>query len=256
MINKKFLSGSIVAVSIAVGVVFYSCNNKDDLTAAEDGKNLAGELCDCFTKAGNDETKLKCISDFESKRDKWRDEADAKAFEDAFNLAITSCANDPYQWKLSHTALIAAAEFCALATQHPDGDMMILAPLYGKYEVELNSGTAFLNPFFGALMACSPDSDWILCIFGMTDFCSEDELTDEEIIALATIAVPEFCDYFTANPDADQNSMLTSEVASKYSKHFPRAAFTGALLHGLGSCSTTPHWFICLMTGGQAPGCN
>ena len=254
MINKKFLTSSLVAVSMAAGIAFYACNNKKDLTPAEDGKNLANELCDCFSKAGNDDARLACIGDFESKKSKWRDETDAAAFEAAFNNAV--CKPSPYQWKLSYSATVAATEFCALAAQHPDGDMMILAPLYGKYETELNSeNPAFLEPFFGGLMACSPASDWILCTFRITEFCPPEELTDEELAALAAVAIPEFCDYFTENSDTDINTMMTSEVA-KYANYFSKPAFIGALLYGLGSCENTPQWFICLMTGGTAPECD
>ena len=255
MTNRKFLSISLVSALLAVVFALYACN-KNDLTPAEDGKNLAQELCDCFTEAETNELKLACISDFESKKDKWRDEADAKAFEDAFNQAITSCASDPYLWKLSYLATIAAAEFCALAAQYPNGDMMTLAPLYMKYEAELNSeNPAFLEPFFGGLMTCLPASAWILCTFRITEFCPPDEPTDEELAELAAEAAPEFCQYFTDNPGADMNSMLGSELA-KYSSYFPREAFIGALLHGLGTCSSTPQWFICMMTGNTAPGCN
>jgi len=256
MTNKTFFSILIVSALLVGIVALYSCN-KNDLTPAKDGKNLAQELCDCFTQAENDNAKLACISDFESKKDKWRDEADAKAFEDAFNQAITSCANDPYQWKLSYLATIAAAEFCALAALYPDGgDMMILAPLYMKYEAELNSeNPAFLEPFFGGLMACLPASSWILCTFRISEFCPPDELTEEELAELAAIAAPEFCDYFTENPGADINSMLTSELA-KYGVHFAKPAFIGVLLQELCTCSSTPLWFICMMTGGTAPGCN
>ena len=257
MFNKKFLTSSLVAALLTGVVAFYACNDKKDLTPDEDGKNLAGVLCDCFTNAENDNTKLACISDFESKRDKWRDETDAAAFLSAFNQAIASCANDPYQWKLSHSAIMAAAEFCALAAQYPEGgDMMVLAQLYSKYEAELNSeNPAFLEPFFGTLIACSPASNWILCTFRMTDYCPEEELTDEELAAKAAEAVPEFCEYFTANPGADMNSMLTSEVA-KYGNYFSKPAFIGALLYGLGSCESTPQWFFCTMSGGTWPGCN
>ena len=255
MTNKKFFSSTLVAASLAVVVAFYACDN-NDLTPAEDGKKLAIELCDCFAKAPNDNAKLACITDFESKRDKWRDEADAKAFEAAFNQQIALCDDDPYQWKLSQLAIIAAAEFCALAALHPDGDMMTLAPLYMKYAAELNSeNPAFLEPFFGALMACSPASDWILCTFRITDFCPPEELTEAELIALAAEAAPEFCAFFTANPTADINAMLASELG-KYASHFTKPAFIGALLHGLNACETTPLWFVCMMTGGQAPGCN
>jgi hypothetical protein len=256
--DKKIYLISLVVATLLAGIVsFYSCKNDNELTPAEDGKNLAQELCDCFTKAGNDDAKLTCISNFESKRDKWRDEADAKEFETAFEQAITSCVNDPYQWKLSYTAVIAASEFCALAAQYPDGgDMTILAPLYMKYEAELNSeNPAFLEPFFGGLIACSPASNWILCTFRMTDFCPKEELTDEELADLAATAAPEFCRYFAENPTADINSMLTSGLA-KYANYFSKPAFIGALLQGLGSCSSTPQWFICMMTGNAAPGCN
>jgi hypothetical protein len=258
MRSKKFLSISFVSVMLAGVVAFFACNKNNDLTPAADGSNLAGELCDCFTKAGNDDAKkLICLSDFETKRDKWKDAADAEAFDVAFKQAIASCANDPYQWKLSYTATIAAAEFCALAAQHPDGgDMMILAPLYSKYEAELNSeNPAFLEPFFAGLIACSPASNWILCTFRMTDFCPPAELTDKELADLAATATPEFCKYFTENPEADMNSMLMSAVA-QYGNYFSKPAFIEALLYGLGSCESTPQWFICMMTGNTAPGCN
>jgi len=256
MTDKKFFSSLLVSASLAGVVAFYACN-KNDLTPAEDGKKLAQELCDCFTKAATDDAKLACIDDFESKRDKWRDEADAAAFEASYNQSIASCSNDPYQWQLSHLATIAATEFCALAAQHPDGgDMMTLAPLYMKYEAELNSeNPAFLEPFFGGLMSCLPASGWILCTFRITEFCPPDELTDEELAELATTAAPEFCDYFTENPTADINSMLSSELA-QYASHFTKPAFIGALLQGLGTCGSTPQWFVCMMTGNQAPGCN
>ena len=250
MTNKKFFSTMLVAASLAGVVAFYACN-KNDLTPAEDGKKLAQELCGCIDKAASDEAKLKCFSDFESKRSKWRDEDDAKAFDEAFGQEIANCPA-PYQW----LATFAAAEFCDLAAQNPDGDAMTLAPLYMKYEAELNSGNpAFLEPFFGALMACSPDSDWILCFFRMTDFCNI-ELSDEELIELAAEAAPEFCDYFTANPTADMNLMLASDLA-KYATYFSKEVFIGTLLQGLTTtCATTPQWFICMMTGNQAPGCN
>ena len=249
MMNKKFLKSSLVVASLAAVVAFYACD-KNSLTPAEDGKKLAQELCDCIDKSPTNEAKSKCFSDFKSKRNKWRDDDDAKTFNEAFDQEIEAC-SDFYQW----LGTFAAAEFCALAAQHPDGDAMTLAPLYFEYESELNSGnTAFLNPFFGALMACSPASDWILCFFRMTDFCTP--LTDEELIALAAEALPEFCDYFAANPAADMNSMFASDLA-KYADYFSREAFIGVLLHGLTTnCAATPHWFVCMMTGGMAPGCN
>jgi len=258
MKSKKFLLISLGTALLAGIIAFNACKKDEPLTAAQDGKNLAGELCDCFTKAGDDDAKkLHCLSDFESKRDKWNEVADAEAFDFVFKQAISSCANDPYQWQLSYKATIAAAEFCALAAQHPDGgDMTILAPLYGKYEAELNSNNpAFLEPFFGGLIACSPASNWILCTFRITEFCGADELTDEELVALATTAAPEFCAYFTEHPEADINSMMMSALA-QYGNFFPKQAFIEALLYGLGSCESTPQWFICLITGNAAPGCN
>jgi len=254
--NKNFFKISLVTALVAGIAALYSCK-KDELTPGQDGKNLAQELCDCFTKAGEEDSKkMTCISDFESKASKWKGD-DRKALQVAFDEAITTCGTSPYDWYYAHSATVAATEFCALAAQYPDGgDMTILAPLYMKYETELNSeNPAFLNPFFASLMACSPASDWILCTFGMTDFCPENELTDEELTALATEAAPEFCKYFTENPAADMNSMLTSELA-KYSNYFSKPVFIGTLLYGLNSCANTPQWFICMMTGNTAPGCN
>ena len=84
MLNKKFLSISLVTAALAGGVALYSCNDNDDLTAADDGKNMAGVWCDCFTKAGNDDSKkLLCFNDLESKANKWKGE-DKEAFDAAF----------------------------------------------------------------------------------------------------------------------------------------------------------------------------
>jgi hypothetical protein len=253
---NKTLTNSLLIALMAGIVALHSCN-KDKLTPEQDGKNLAKELCDCFTQATTDDAKLACISNFENKRNKWRDSADVIAFQIAFDEAIQTCGSDPYQWLLSRLAIIAVAEFCALATQHPEGgDMMILAPLYMKYEAELNGGNpAFLEPFFQGLMACLPYSAWILCTFRITEFCTEEELTEEELIALATTAVSEFCDYFTANPDADLDSMMASELAKKYGNHFTKPVFINTLLQGLATCSNAPQWFFCTMSGNQWPGC-
>jgi len=255
--NKKHLKFLLVVALTAGIVALHSCNN-NDLTPAEDGRNLAEELCACFTQAGDDAAKIACFSDFENKANKWSGN-DREVLQAAFDEAIQACNTSPYDWYYSQLAIIAAAQFCALAALHPDGDAMTLAPLYFKYEAELNSGNpAFLNPFFAGLMACSPNSDWILCFFGMSDFCPS--LTDEELIEKAMEAAPEFCTYFDANPgtgdpEADMNSMLASPQLVSYASYFSYPVFIGALLYELGSCASTPLWFICLMTGGQAPGC-
>jgi hypothetical protein len=89
----------------------------------------------------------------------------------------------------------------------------------------------------------------------MTDYCPLAELTDDELAALAAEATPEFCKYFTENPEADINAMLMSELA-QYGAYFSEPAFIEALLYGLYSCDSTPQWFICMMTGNTAPGCN
>ncbi|MCL2683263.1 MAG: hypothetical protein FWE63_07290 [Bacteroidales bacterium] len=250
--NKKILKISLVIALTAGIVALHSCK-KDKLTPEQDGRNLAKELCSCFTNATNDDVRLACFTDFENNANKWKDSNDRKALQTAFDEAIQTCGASPYDWYYTHLAAIAVAEFCALAAEHPNGDAMTLAPLYMKYETLLNSGNpAFLNPFFGGLMACSPASDWILCFFRMTDFCPP--LTDEELIALATEAIPEFCQYFTENPEANMDSMLASDLAI-YANYFSFPAFIETLLQGLSTCSSTPLWFICIMTGGTAPGC-
>ena len=175
MINKKFLSCSLVAVSLAVGVAFYSCN-KNDLTPADDGKNLAGELCDCFTKAGNDDTKLSCISDFESKREKWRDEADAKAFEDTYKQEIDKCGKSPYEWLYTYWGQQAVTEFCDFFSANPDAGLeaLMTGGLYSKY------GDDFYEPVFmetvlmGLLAGCDKVPDWFYCAFGLEDYCPDD----------------------------------------------------------------------------------
>ena len=334
MFNKKFLTSLFVTALLAGVVAFYACNDKKDLTPAEDGKNLAEVLCNCFTNTGDDNAKLACITDFESKRDKWRDEADAAAFEAAFNQAIASCANDPYQWyyatykaeiakgefcefftanpkaadeekgfdllmsdplgmryvddfynpafmdavlgglletcpsvpdwfycsfgmsercnieltdeQLAALAIVAVGEFCELATQYPTYNIEALTPLYMQYAKYLNSeNPAFLQPFFGGLMACSPASDWILCAFNVKEYCNPSDLTDEELAEIGTRAAIAFCEYFTENPDADMESMMTSAVA-KFGRYFTEPAFMQALSGCLlGDCTTVPDWFYC-----------
>jgi len=72
---------------------------------------------------------------------------------------------------------------------------------------------------------------------------------------IALIAAPEFCEFFTNNPEADMMSMMGSEVARFY-PYFYNPLFVSVLIQQLmTTCPTTPMWFICLMTGGQAPGC-
>jgi len=250
MMNKKFFKISLVIALMAGIVTFYSCDN-DDLTPSQDGRNLAQELCDCFIGAGEDvNRRLACIADFENKANRWRGN-DREALQVAFDEAIKSCAISPLDWYYAHLAVIAAAEFCALAAQHPDGDMMILAPLYMRYEAELNSGNpAFLEPFFEGLMACLPNSDWILCTFRIMEFCPDTGLTDEQLAALGKQAAEKLCDCFTeaANLAAEEACMM---VITPYVQYMGRPEFTGALTTGLRSCSSAPDWVLKQFGGGH-----
>lgn len=101
----------IVSVLIAGFIVFYACNKDTVDGPADDGKKSAQELCDCFTKAGNDDVKVACITSFENKAQKYKDE-DAKTFKDAFNETIKTCGSSPYQWYSAYLGKIAAQEMC------------------------------------------------------------------------------------------------------------------------------------------------
>ena len=251
--NKIIKKLSVIAI-ITGFIAFTSCKT-ELLTPEQDGRNLAAELCDCFIKTeGNVTARLACFTDFQANADRWTG-SDREALQIAFDEAIQNCDISPFDWYFAHRAEIAVAEFCALAALHPDGaDMLTLAPLYMKWETLLNSqNPAFLNPFFAGLMGCLPTSAWILCIFGMSDFCPE--ITDERLIALAKEATPEFCSFFTANPTADMNALLASSVA-RFAVYFAHPIFVSTLLQELATCATTPLWFICVMTGGTAPGCD
>jgi len=180
MINKKFLTSSLIAASLAGVVAFYACN-KDDLKPADDGKNLAKELCDCFTKAGNDDAKkLTCLSDFESKANKWKD-ADKEAFDAAFSQAV--CTPTPYQWKSAYLGKKAAQEMCACFSA-ADGGMMCMMGLMANYDgyfrgEDTPGDPDFENAFDAEFYNCANVPDWFICMFDPPN-CPEVELTDEQ----------------------------------------------------------------------------
>jgi len=250
---KKMIR-KLAVIAVTTGLIAFTSCRTEQLTPEQDGRNLAAELCDCFLRAGeNVVAKLACFTSFQTNADRWTG-ADREALQTAFDEAIQNCETSPFDWYFAHQASIAVAEFCAFATElYPEeGNMMLLAPLFMRWEALLNSGPAFLNPFFAGLMGCRPAADWILCTFGDFDFCPQPE--DEELIALAREAAPEFCDFFTANPGADMNALLGSPLA-RFAPNFAQPIFIATLLQELATCATTPMWFICQMTGGQDPRC-
>ena len=251
----------LTVIAVTAGFIAFTSCRTDSLTPEQDGRDLATELCDCFNRTEGDLTaRLACFTDFQTNANRWTG-ADREALQAAFDEAIQNCETSPFNWYFTHQAGIAVAEFCALAVLHPDGaDMLTLAPLYMRWETLLNSGNpAFLNPFFAGLMGCLPYSAWILCIFGISEHCPP--MTDEELIELAEEATPYFCQFFTDNQgitdsEVGMGLLLASPSIARFAPHFAHPIFVSTLLQGLmTTCDATPMWFICMMTGGQAPGC-
>lgn len=181
MTNRKFLTISLVSALLAGSIAFDACNDKKDLTPADDGKNLAGEWCDCFAKAGNDDSKkLLCFNDLESKANKWKVEADAAAFKTAFDGAV-ACTTPDQWYYASYMGNQAIADFCTFFTDHPEaadmeagmGLMMAPGGLYGQY-ADLFYNEVFMGSVLaGLLQTCTSVPDWYYCSFGMTDFCPD-----------------------------------------------------------------------------------
>jgi len=251
MTNKKFLLISLVAATMAGVVALYSCN-KNDLTPAEDGKNLARELCACITKAGNDDAKkLDCLSDFEKKADKWKDENDAQAFEDAFNQEIESCSVSPYQWYYAYLGQIAVGEFCDFFNNTPAAadpstglNLLMSGGLYGKY------AALFYEPVFmgavltGLLTTCPSVPDWYYCAFGMEDRCPED------LEELGLRVAEELCDCLA---EADNQGAQTACVYElfPYFGLMENPEFTGAFYGKVGtSCPEALALIEALMASG------
>ena len=243
MINKKFLSSLLVSASLAGVVAFYACD-KNDVTPADDGKKSAQELCDCFTKAGTDAAKVACISEFESKFQKYKNE-DAKAFEDAFNEAIKTCGSSPYEWYSAYLGTLAANEMCDCFTGDFEAEMACMMGLmlkYGGYfRGENNPGDPIFEDAFDiAFYSCTKVPEWFICMWSPEN--CEVELTDEELAELGAQAAQELCECFTnaANAQAEQACM---GAFGQYAVYMGNQVFQEAFGFGLYGCETVPEWF-------------
>jgi len=144
-------------------------------------------------------------------------------------------------------AAAAAGKYCDFFTANPTVNMeMGMGMIMGNPELAqyiLNfSDAEFREIFFGVLGSCNAVPDWFYCQFGFTEYCEPSEPTEVEL------AAAEFCEFFTANPDAEMMDMMMSPIGAKYMAQFSNAAFVGALLGELqASCDAVPDWFYCLL---------
>ena len=251
MTNKKFLSSSIVAALLVACVSFYSCD-KDELDPTDDGRILAVELCDCFTNAEDDASKIKCITDFEAKADKWKNE-EREAFNAAFNQAI--CNPSPYDWYNSRDDLAATAidEFCTFFTNMPEAadpaagmQLMMTSGLYAKWSAHFYN-EEFMGTVLMGLMGCPSVPDWYFCSFGMTDYCVQ--LTEEELADMGIAAAADLCEYFSTTADEGQEEQyqpMIELIMTKYPAGYTEDVFWAAVLSAmLENCgNAVPGWFV------------
>ena len=256
MTNKTFFKFSL-AVALTAGLIaFYSCS-KDDLKPADDGASLAVVLCDCFTNASDEAKKLQCISDFESKANKWKG-ADREAFDAAFNQAI--CSPSPYEWYYVHNlATTAIEEFCTFFTNTPAAadpvtvmQMMMTSGLYAKWAEHFYNGE-FMGAVLTGLLGCPSMPDWYFCSFGMPEYCVQ--LTEEELIEMGKAAATDLCAYFSTTTDVGQEQQyqpMIELIMTKYPEGYTENVFWSALISTmLENCgSSVPEWFISYLGNG------
>ena len=106
MINKKFLSISLVTALMAGVVALYSCSKDDpksgeeEKTAQELGIQAAQELCDCFSNAEDQLAEQACMFGLMAEYDGYFRDSQGEGgnldFEDAFsNEFMGNCSNIP-----------------------------------------------------------------------------------------------------------------------------------------------------------------
>ena len=160
MMNKKFLTISLVSVLMTGVVALYSCSKDDD--PADEGKKAAKELCDCYGKAQSTQAQDACDSANESKYKKYEND---KAFVNAFLVELEKC--DNMGDDNSELGAQAAQEFCACWADVPaddPGDMaklncaMPLMSKYGAVMMEKTFGEAFT---IGMQNSCPNAYEWL-----------------------------------------------------------------------------------------------
>ena len=270
MKSKKFFSSLFVTALLAGVIAFYSCSKDNVDGPADDGKKLAQELCDSFTKAVTDADKVASIEAFESKAQKWQGE-DAEAFIAAFNQQIANCgATTPHQWYSTYLGKTAAQELCqgfAAATGATPqelfnaqmGVMIGMQMKYaGRFRDEEGQGgdplfeDAFSDEFMGG---CSNIPDWFICMW--TGVPCAEFLTTEQLQGLGAKAGQDLCAYFRATTDNEetQQKHVFEVLMFEYRFVMGIQSFRGAFSSAFMSCrNDVPAWFFQAFGGGGSDG--
>jgi hypothetical protein len=250
MKNKRCLLISVAATLVAGAVALYSCDNKDSINYAEEGKKAAQEMCSCLTSnAANPEAQVVCVLTTESK---YATYLDNKGYKEAFNQEIEKCSQSKYR---AYLGAKAGMDLCACLTAAGDNYELQTACVLGPMATldeeimyDLDFGATFTVGWYGCYEHVP---NWVRCMFGGED-C---EFTDEQLLELAAEATEELCQFFSSTPEAaDKETGLGLLMSStKYDKYFYSPVFVEALLGGMtvGCPSVVPQWFWDMFIGGE-----
>jgi len=255
MTKRNFFSVALTAALLAGSIVFYSCNEDDDLTPGDDGRATAQQICDSFKAAAGDYDAIEAsIAEYTRIRDTWKEGAEREAFVNAFNAAflLLECDNITINWIRPTLIAQAISDFCAYFTANPTADEAALygTPLGMKY-VSNFYDPEFLNPVLDGLEnGCDATPAWFFCSLGRVGYC--ETLTDDQAVNIARQAVVEFCSFFSSNPDAKMDQLIAEGPGGKYMRFFSNNLFMENVLGGLQGllpesqkCTSVPDWFYC-----------
>ena len=251
MTNKKFFRISLVTALMAGVVALYSCKKDDADNPADEGKKAAQELCDCYSKAQDEQAQDACDSAIENKYKKYEGN---KAFEDAFFVEFAKCGS--VDGDFAELGKEAAQELCDCFSNAADqlDEMACMMGLMGKYDglfrdTQGQGGNpdfedAFSNEFMGN---CNNIPDWFLQMWTSDDDKEQNKLN---LAKTGLQAAQELCGCFAeaTNPTAEQACM---GVITPYVQYMNEQEFTGALTTELQTCNSVPSWVWAQLDSGQ-----
>jgi len=241
MTNKKFFSSLLAFALLATSISFYACkDDKDD--PADEGRKAAAEVCDCLAEAETATEMIACLDIL----DKYAKFSDYAAFVAAYEAGTAQCM--PEGWDHVLAGIQAAPDFCDFFSNPPPG-VDLTNPLVGM-EIVMNEfmakyGSQFYEPaFLNAVLetleeTCEAIPDWLYCVLGWEHYCGDIDLGE------AAAAAGKFCDFFTANPEANIGMIMGNPELAQYILNFSDAEFREIFFGVLGSCNAVPDWFYC-----------
>jgi hypothetical protein len=137
-------------------VALYSCSKDDD--PADKGKKAAKELCDCYSKANDEQAKDACNDAIENKYKKYDGN---KAFVDAYLVELAKCGS--MGGDLAELGAQAAQEFCDCWADVPADDLGDMAKMFCAMPLMSKYAAVMMDETFGAvftvgMLASCPDA--------------------------------------------------------------------------------------------------